>query len=52
MGEHIIFSERPVQPIKGSIGLATQVPGSAATVGNLSAATGGIAPGNIVTTDK
>jgi len=51
-GEHIKFSEKPLRPTKGSAGLKTQLPGSATTVGNLSAATGGIAPGNMVTTDK
>jgi len=52
MGEHIKFSEKPLRPTKGSVGLQTQLPGSATTVGNLSSATGGIAPGNMVTTDK
>lgn len=52
MGEHIQFAEKPPRPTKGSAGLATQLPGCATTVGNLASATGGIAPGNIVSTDK
>lgn len=52
MGEHIKFVEKPVGPTKGTAGLATQVPGSATTIGNLASATGGIKPGNIVSTDK
>lgn len=52
MGEHIKFSEKPQRPIKGSVGLQTQLPGCASTVGNLASATGYIAPGNIVSTDK
>lgn len=52
MGEHIIFVEKPVRPTKGTAGLATQVPGCATTIGNLASATGGIKPGNIVSTDK
>lgn len=52
MAEHIQFVEKPLQPTKGSAGLATQLPGSATTVGNIASATGGIAPGNIISTDK
>lgn len=52
MGEHIQFAEKPLLPTKGSAGLATQVPGCATTIGNLASATGGIKPGNIVSTDK
>lgn len=52
MGEHIKLVEKPLRPTKGSAGLATQVPGRAMTVGNLASATGGIKPGNIVSTDK
>lgn len=52
MAEHIKFVERPLRPTKGSAGLSTQLPGCATTVGNLASATGGTAPGNIVTTDK
>lgn len=52
MGEHIKFVEKPVRPTKGTAGLATQVPGCATTIGNLASATGGIRPGNIVSTDK
>lgn len=52
MGEHIKFPEQPQRPIKGSIGLHSQLPGYATTVGNLASATGGIAPGNTVSTDK
>lgn len=52
MGEHIKFAESPINPTKGSVGMATQVPGCATTVSNLASATGGIAPGNIVSTDK
>lgn len=52
MGEHIKFIEKPLKPSKGSAGLATQLPGCATTVGNLSSATGGIKPGNMVTTDN
>lgn len=52
MAEHIKFVEEPLRPTKGSAGLATQIPGSATTVGNISSATGGIAPGNIISTDK
>lgn len=51
-GEHIIFAEKPQRPAKGSAGLHTQLPGRATTVGNLASATGGIKPGNIVSTDK
>lgn len=52
MDEHIKFVEKPLRPTKGSAGMATQLPGCATTVGNLASATGGIKPGNIVTTDK
>lgn len=52
MGEHIKFVEKTVRPTKGTAGLATQVPGCATTIGNLASATGGIKPGNIVSTDK
>lgn len=52
MGEHIEFVERPIRMTKGSAGLASQVPGCATTIGNLASATGGIKPGNIVSTDK
>lgn len=52
MGEHIKFVERPVRTTKGTAGLATQVPGCATTIGNLASATGGIKPGNIVSTDR
>ncbi len=52
MGEHIQFVEKPMRPTKGSAGLQTQMPGCASTIGNLSSATGGIKPGNIVSTDK
>lgn len=52
MGEHIKFAEKPQQPTKGSVGLQTQLPGCATTVGNIASATGGIKPGNIVSTDK
>lgn len=52
MGEHIKFAEKPVRPTKGTAGFATQVPGRATTTGNLASATGGIKPGNIVSTDK
>lgn len=52
MDEHIKFVEKPVRPTKGTAGLATQVPGCATTIGNLASATGGIKPGNIVSTDK
>jgi hypothetical protein len=50
--ENIQFVEKPLRPTKGSAGLKSQLPGCATTVGNLSAATGGIAPGNMVKTDK
>lgn len=52
MSEHIRFVEKPIRPAKGSIGLATQLPGCATTIGNLASATGGIKPGNIISTDK
>lgn len=52
MGEHIKFAEKPLQPTKGSAGQKTQLPGCATTIGNLASATGGIKPGNIVSTDK
>ena len=52
MGEHIKFADKPLRPVKGNMGLASQVPGMAATVGNLASATGGITPGNMVATDK
>lgn len=52
MGEHVKFVEKPLRPTKGSAGLATQLPGKATTVGNLASATGGIKPGNVVSTDK
>lgn len=52
MGEHIKFVEKPLCPTNGTAGLATQVPGCATTIGNLASATGGIKPGNIVSTDK
>lgn len=52
MDEHIKFVDKPLRPTKGNAGLATQVPGCATTIGNLASATGGIKPGNIVSTDK
>lgn len=52
MGEHIKFVEKPLLPTNGTAGLATQVPGCATTIGNLASATGGIKPGNIISTDK
>lgn len=52
MDEHIKFTEKPIRPMRGSVGLATQFPGYATTVGNLASATGGIKPGNLVSTDK
>lgn len=52
MKEHIKFVEKPLKPTKGSAGLQTQMPGCATTVGNLASATGGIKPGNMVSTDK
>lgn len=48
MGEHIVFAEDAPHPTAGSAGLATQLPGAAATVGNLARATGGIGPGRLV----
>lgn len=38
-------------PIEGKSGVADQLPGAATTVSNLAAATGGIAPGNMVEPD-
>ncbi len=52
MSEHIQFVEKPLRPAKGSAGLPTQLPGCATTIGNLASATGGIKPGNMVSTDK
>lgn len=52
MGEHIKFVEKSLRLTKGTVGLSTQVPGCAATIGNLASASGGIKPGNIVSTDK
>ncbi len=53
MGEHIRFAEQPVQkPTNGSAGQHTQLPGCATTVSAVAAATGGIRPGNIISTDK
>lgn len=52
MSEHIKFVEKPKHPTKGIAGLATQLPGCATTIGNLVSATGGIKPGNIISTDK
>ncbi len=52
MGEHIRFAERPPRLTAGSAVKSTQLPGCATTVSALAAATGGIEPGNIVTTDK
>ena len=52
MEEHIKFAEESVRTATGSAGLRTQAPGCAATVGNLASATGGIRPGNIISTDK
>lgn len=40
-----------ITPAKGSAGLSTQVPGAIASVSNLSGATGGIKPGNLVQRD-
>lgn len=51
-GEHIKFAEKPARPTQGSAGLKTQMPGCATTIGNLASATGGIKPGNIITTDR
>lgn len=51
MGEHIEFSDRSLRASRGSAGLASQLPGSATTIGNLASATGGIGPGKIITTD-
>lgn len=50
--EHIIFADSPLQAVRGSAGLDTQLPGCATTVGSLAGATGGIGPGNTVSTDK
>lgn len=50
-GEHIQFVEKPLKAVAGSAGLASQLPGCAATVGNLASATGGIGSGNFVETD-
>lgn len=52
MGEHIVFADKPLQPIKGHAGFATQLPGCATTVGNMASATGGIKAGNLITTDR
>lgn len=52
MKEHIQFVEKPLRATKGSAGLSTQLPGCATTVGNIASATGGIRPGNFITTDK
>lgn len=52
MGEHIKFVEKPLRPTQGTVGLSTQVPGCATTIGNLASASGGIKPGNIISTDK
>ena len=52
MGENIKFAEKPLRTTKGHAGMGTQLPGCAATIGNLASATGSIKPGNIVTTDK
>ena len=53
MAEHIKFPDKPApKPTSGSVGLATQLPGAACTVGNVAAATGGIKPGNLISTDK
>ena len=52
MGENIKFVEKPMKPTKGSAGLSTQLPGCATTIGNMASATGGIKPGNIISTDK
>ena len=43
--------EENVNVVAGATGLATQAPGAAATVSNLAAASGGIAPGHLVETD-
>lgn len=52
-GEVVKFPRSNQQPrvTTGTVGLATQVPGAAATVSNLSKASGGIKPGNIVERD-
>lgn len=39
-------------PVRGSAGLATQIPGGAATVSAVAAATGGISAGGFVETDR
>ncbi|MDD6943752.1 MAG: hypothetical protein SOV24_03820 [Muribaculaceae bacterium] len=43
--------EENVNVVAGATGLATQAPGATATVSNLAAASGGIAPGHLVETD-
>ncbi len=52
MNENIKFIENPRKPIKGSTGLPTQLPGCATTVVSIASATGGIAAGNIISTDN
>lgn len=49
--EHIKFSEQRLTPVAGSVGLATQLPGCATTIGNVASATGGIGKGNLISTD-
>lgn len=52
MEEHINFSEGSLEATPGSAGLRTQLPGMAATIGNLASATGGIGSKGIITRDQ
>ena len=48
----VVTSKSQPQPITGSAGLKTQVPGAMTSVSNLAGATGGIKPGNLAETDN
>lgn len=54
MSEHIQFADNKetVEPVKGTVGLRTQLPGQQTTVSALAKATGGIKAGKLVTTAK
>lgn len=48
----VVTSKNQPQPITGSAGLKTQVPGAMTSVSNLAGATGGMKPGNLAETDS
>jgi len=46
-----VIDATPMQPVKGSAGLNTQMPGQITSVSNVASATGGIGRGRIIEQD-